>query len=227
MLSTKPVGRSASVVKYDVLTALGVYALSQSKHEQRLVLRFITLITARYNWARDELAVGQREIGQMWSVDTRTVKREMAKLRALGWLVVKRHGARGRVAEYGIDLDAIRARTEPAWAHVGPDFDLRMRGAPAQPENIVRLPVKGEVAPPVVTDGTEWSLAQALLYQEDAGLYSAWLRTLTRDQRVGGRLILRAPSRFHGSYVSTHLLRHILTAVQGVDADVSDVSIIV
>lgn len=227
MLSTKPVGRAASAIKYDVLTALGAYALSQSKHEQRLILRFMTLITARYNWARDTLAVGQREIGSLWSVDPRTVKREMAKLRALGWLVVKRQGARGRVAEYGIDLAAIRATTEPAWAHVGPDFDLRMRGAEPAPENVVRLPVTGAVPPPSVSDGTEWALAQAVLYQEDAGLYAAWLRALTREDRQGGRLILRAPSRFHGSYVTTHLLRRILRAVQAVDGDVCDIGITV
>lgn len=226
MLSTKPVGRNASVVKYDVLTALGAYALSRSKHEQRLILRFMTLITARYNWTRNELAVGQREIGQLWSVDPRTVKREMAKLRALGWLVVKRAGARGRVAEYGIDLDAIRSSTEPTWAHVGPDFDERMRGTSAPAENVVRLPVKGDAPPPDVSDGTEWALAQQLLFHEDAGLFSAWLRNLTREGRQGARLILRAPSRFHSSYVTTHVLPRIRAAVQAVDADVDEVVVI-
>jgi len=97
MLSPKPVGRDAAARKYDIITALGAYALAGGKHDHRLVLRFITLVTARYNWARNELAVGQREIAQLWSVDERTVKREMAKLRGCGWLVVKRQGARGRV----------------------------------------------------------------------------------------------------------------------------------
>jgi len=116
MLSPKPVGRDAAARKYDIITALGAYALAGGKHDHRLVLRFITLVTARYNWARNELAVGQREIAQLWSVDERTVKREMAKLRGCGWLVVTRQGARGRVTAYGLDLDAILEKTRPAMA---------------------------------------------------------------------------------------------------------------
>ena len=98
MLQKKLAGPGASVRKYDLITALGAHALSLGKHDQRLVLRFITLITARYNWARDELSIGQREIARLWSCNERTVKRDVAKLRALGWLVVKRQGARGRAA---------------------------------------------------------------------------------------------------------------------------------
>ena len=95
MQTLRPVGRGASARKYDILTALGAFALAQGKHEQRRVLRLMTLITARYNWARDELAVGQRESARLWAVDERTVKREMARLKAAGWLVVKRQGAFG------------------------------------------------------------------------------------------------------------------------------------
>ncbi len=79
MLSPKLVGRDAAARKYDIITALGSYALAGSKHDHRIVLRFITLVTARYNWARNELAVGQREIARLWAVDERTVKREMAR----------------------------------------------------------------------------------------------------------------------------------------------------
>ena len=49
MLSPKPVGRDAAARKYDIITALGAYALAGGKHDHRLVLRFITLVTARYN----------------------------------------------------------------------------------------------------------------------------------------------------------------------------------
>ena len=206
MLSTKLAGRSAAVVKYDVITALGAYALSRSKHEQRLVLRFIILITARYNWATDTLSIGQREIGQLWSVDPRTVKRELAKLRALGWLVVKRPGVRGRVAKYGLDIAVIRKTTEQSWPNVGPDFDLRMRGTEPVAENVVPLPTLKTVTAPDLSDGTEWALAQATLHQEDPALYAAWLCGLTRVERADTRLVLKAPSRFHGSYVNTHLV---------------------
>lgn len=226
MLSVKPVGRDASARKYDILTALGAYALAGSKHDHRLVLRLVTLVTARYNWARNELCVGQREIAKLWSVDERTVKREMAKLRACGWLVVKRQGARGRVTEYGLDIETLLEATRAHWPNVGPDFDLRMQGAP-ETSKVVALPVNGASSSPPKQDGTEWALAQGILHQEDPGLYSSWLHHLKREGRAGNRLTLLAPSRFHGAYVQTHLLGHLMRAVQAVDSDVSEVLITV
>ena len=44
----------------------------------------MALITTRYNWQRDELTMGQGEIARLWSVDDRTVKREMARLAGAG-----------------------------------------------------------------------------------------------------------------------------------------------
>lgn len=226
MLANKPVGRNASALKYDILTAMGTYALSLEKGPQRLVLRFMTLMTARYNWQRDELAVGQREIARMWSVDERTVKREMAKLRALGWLIVKRQGARGRVTEYGFDLERILQDTKASWPAVGPDFEHRMKGANEPERNVVPL-MTGTAAPaPDVSDGTEWSLAKAVLHQEDGATYTAWIQALTRESRAGGRLVLKAPSRFHANYVISHLRDRLLAACRDVDDDIEVLTIL-
>lgn len=224
MIFPKPVGRAAAARKYDLLTAMGAFALSQGKGPQRLVLRLMTLITARYNWARDELAVGQREIARLWDCDERTVKREMAKLRAMGWLEVRRQGARGRVAEYALGIDRILEDTKERWEAVGPDFALRMGDAP--PPDVVPLPVRGEVPAPDLTQGTEWALAQAILHTEDAATYGAWLRHLVRQERAGGRLVLRAPSRFHAAYVERHLKESLTTACQAVDEDVAEVLVV-
>lgn len=226
MVSIKPVGRSAAVRKYDLLTAMGVYGLSQDKALQRRVLRLMTLITARYNWQRDELAVGQREIARMWFVDERTVKREMSQLRAMGWLVVRRQGARGRVTEYSLDFSQIEADTQAVWGEVGSDFDQRMRGLPETDDRIVPLPLRGvDVPAPNLSEGTEWALAQSVLHREDPALYSAWMRALTRTGRAGGRLVLKAPSRFHAAYVQTHLASRVLAACRVVDPDVTEISV--
>ncbi|WP_415400658.1 hypothetical protein [Tateyamaria sp. SN3-11] len=227
MQTARPVGRGASARKYDILTALGAYALAQGKHDQRRVLRLMTLITARYNWVRDDLSVGQREIARLWSVDERTVKREMALLRARGWLVVKRQGARGRVTEHGLDLERMLHDTEAYWAAVGPDFELRMGQGDVPEPKVVPMPVKGDVRAPDLSAGTEWALAQAVLHGEDPGLYASWIAGLARAERVGGCLTLRAPSRFHGAYVQTHLERRILAACREVDGNVSEVRIVV
>lgn len=126
-------GPDAASRKYDILTALGCHALGADASTQRLVLRFLTLITARYNWRQNILHVGQREIARLWDVDERTVKREMAKLRALGWLALESPARRGRVASYALDLPAIHGATRAAWTRVGPDYEGRMAGL-AEPE---------------------------------------------------------------------------------------------
>ena len=58
----RAVGREAAAKKYDILSAMMAHALAGDKHRQRLVLRLMALITTRYNWQRNELAMGQREI---------------------------------------------------------------------------------------------------------------------------------------------------------------------
>lgn len=226
MLQPKPTGRGAAARKYDLLTAMGAHALSQDKGPQRLVLRLMTLITARYNWARDELAVGQREIARLWSVDERTVKREMAKLRAMGWLVVKRQGARGRVTEYGLDVERVLETTRPQWAAIGPDFVARLDASETPQGAVVPLPVKGSVVPPPdLSDGTEWSLAKAILHTDDPAVYGSWVHALQRGDRAGGRLTVTAPSRFHAAYVSTHLSQRLLNACAAVDDSITQITV--
>ena len=221
----RPTGPGAGARKYDLLTAMGAFALSRPKAEQKLALRLMTLITARYNWGRDELAVGQREIARLWSVDERTVKREMARLRAMGWLVIRRQGARGRVSEYRLDIARILDDTRAQWGAVGPDFQQRLEGAPGGAE-VVPLPVKGNVPAPDLSDGREWSLAQALIHAEDPAVYGSWVRALRRRDRAGGRLTLTAPSRFHAAYVNTHLMARLLAACRSVDGEVSELIVL-
>ena len=112
MQIARPVGRQAASRKYDLLTALGVHACHGDKHLQRLVLRFMTLIVARYNWQHDDLSVGQREIAALWAVDERTVKREMAKLRDKMRPVTAKYGVtvgQDLVKELQAEIDKVRS----------------------------------------------------------------------------------------------------------------------
>lgn len=227
MQIARPVGRQAASRKYDLLTALGVHACRGDKHLQRLTLRFITLIVARYNWQTDQISVGQREIAALWGVDERTVKRDMARLRALGWLVQHRAAVRGRVATHGIDIAAILSATAPDWDAVGPDFADRMRGpsdAPAQPTNIVAFPP--QAAPPLAPDAGLWARAQARLMAEDAALYAAWFKPLAEIAIGGGVVELAAPSRFHASFVMTHHLARLLGALRREDGTIRNVTVL-
>lgn len=220
----RPVGREAASRKYDILSALMAFALAQDKHVQRLVLRIMVLITSRYNWQRDELSMGQGEIAGLWSVDERTVKREMAKLRSQGWLVLKRQGARGRVSLYGLDLERMLQDTRPAWPQLGADFSARI--APEQSgaggSNVV--PLRASPAP--MPDGGVWTAAQALLHKADPASYGAWFHTLNEAGIEAGCMMLTAPSRFHARYVETHLNDRLLTALRTIDPSLQGVQLV-
>jgi hypothetical protein len=183
----------------------------------------MSLITTRYNWQRDELSMGQGAIAELWSCDTRTVKREIAKLLSMGWLVMKRRGARGRVSVYGIDLQRMMEDTRPAWPKIGEDFVERVDPArtPSKPSNVVAL---RQVAAPTV-DGSLWAKAQGVLHAEDGATYGAWFHGLTEIEQHEGWLILAAPTRFHATYVETHLMARLTGAVRRIDPTVTGVRV--
>lgn len=220
MATARIAGQGASARKYDILTAIGAYGLAGDKLDQRLSLRLITLVTARYNWGQDLLAVGQREIARLWGVDERTVKREMARLRDMGWLTLRRQGARGRVSEYALGIEAILAGTRDHWAAVGPDLEARLSGAVPVPAGTVPAGTEADgprgdspaaqvipfpAAEPEAEGRDAWSRAARRFAREAPAIHAAWVRGLVVQARGPEGVTLLAPSRFHASYVATHL----------------------
>ncbi|MCE6949954.1 hypothetical protein LAZ29_03325 [Cereibacter sphaeroides] len=238
MLAASPVGREASTKKYDILTALGAYACQSEPGLQRLTLRLITLITARYNWRTNELTVGRREISRLWGVDERTVKRETGKLKAMGWLVIKRAGVRGRVTAYGLDLASVLMATRDVWPAVGPDFVARLEELTGQGGKTIDAEPAADrkqcAATNVVPfrarsaehEDHEWGRACHLLEIEEPGLFAVWIAPLARIGLVEDTLELAAPSRFHASYVQTHLINRLHAALGRVTGQVRSVRVI-
>lgn len=225
MLIKKAVGRNGSTQKYDLLSVLGAHGLATGKTGQRLALRLICLITARYNWQSNDLSVGQGEIARLWSVDLRTVKREMAVLRNRGWLVEKRAAARGRVTLYGLGIAQILADTQPDWARIGSDLVARLQSedgmAAPPPSNVVPFAPQAGAA----GDDTLWGRAQAILQAERPTTYAAWIAGLTLTSVEAGQAALKAPSGFHASYVSTHQGAAILAVLRQLDSAVTTLRI--
>lgn len=221
MNTVRPLGNGAAARKYDLLTALGTMGLAATPGEQRLVLRLMVAITARYNWASDTLAVAQSELAKLWAVDERTVKRAMAEYRARGWLRLKRQAARGRVAEYGLGIDKLMEDTRPVWATVGADFAARLtpaEPAPAPDPKIVRFPLPA-------TEGVLWPRVLQLIAESDGDTARAWLQGLGEEPGPPGVLRLVARGRYQASYVRTHLAGRLLAAARRVDPAITSVEI--
>ena len=217
-------GPSAGAAKYDVITALLVMASQGEAEEARLALRLSLLITARFNWRKGVFAVGQKELARMWGVTERTVKREMAELRARGWIEVAVPAARGRVAEYRILFEHVLGETMPFWPAVGPDFAARLIGAPAteEPSNVVPL---RSAAMPAPQDGL-WGAVATRLKKQDPAIYEAWFAQLVFVDTVNGVLTLLAPTKFLADYVGTHFHGRVLAATLAEDRSIRDVKVI-
>lgn len=203
----KLTGPAAGALKYDLLTALSVAGLNGSPSLQTSFMRLIALITARYNWRADEFCVGQRDMARMWSVNERTVKREVKRLTETGVLICKRPGVRGRVGAYTLNYTRIAELSQNSWPLVGPDFDARMReryvSETAKIVSIKQFRDETQAVPEPAKAGT-WDAAMAQLAKHDPSLHHAWFARLTFVSCTANCLKLRAPSRFVQRYIETH-----------------------
>lgn len=210
MQTQRVVGPGAGAEKYDLLTAMAVNGLATGGVRLASMMRLIALVTARYNWAADEMVIGQREMAALWSVEERTAKRETRRLVDCGLLEIKRPGVRGRVAAYRLCRTELYRQTASDWVNVGPDFDARMT-ARHNPEflasphpNVVRVDF---ATPTPTTTAHPWDRALSCLSVDQPGLYAVWFNQLKAElPEEGDVLRIYAPSRFIAGYVKTRLL---------------------
>jgi hypothetical protein len=215
----KRIGPKAGSLKYDLLTALSVAGLHGSPTEQTSLMRLNALITARYNWRLEEVSVGQVELARLWSVNERTVKREMKRLIGLGILSCIRPGVRGRVGAYRLNYRRIYEFSRPCWIAVGPDFEDRMMEMSGERTVVsVDFQSKQPIRPSLVPDsepqaaGT-WGAVRRRLKAEDTALYESWFAKLVEDRKCDRALILRAPNGFVARYIETHFAKKLALAV--------------
>jgi DNA-binding transcriptional ArsR family regulator len=213
MEATRLTGPGAGVQKYDLLTALSVTALHGPPVLQTSIMRLMCLITARYNWHHDELSVGQSDMARMWSVNERTVKREVKRLTEAGLLICKRRGVKGRVATYRLNVPRIVALSEAHWAAVGSDYASRMARTHARPDRPADAPkvvALRDYVVPKSDGGSPWDRVKARLSQADAASFQSWIARLEFRSFEHGTLTLSAPSRFIENYVKTHFLQWVM-----------------
>ncbi|WP_193143020.1 MULTISPECIES: DnaA N-terminal domain-containing protein [unclassified Meridianimarinicoccus] len=224
-------GPGAGVMKYDLLTALSAAALRGSVTEQTSVLRLVALVTARYNWVRDELSSGQEEMARIWGVTLRTAKREVKRLIDMGLLILLKAGVRGRVGRYRLSRPGIVAYSRTIWPEVGPDFEGRMqevtgqgpREDPPTPETkVVQVSFGGEDVP----GQGRWGRVQARLRTAAPEAYANWFRRLVLASAERGIVTVMAPNPFVRDYVTVHLQGQLMQAVAAEFGDVQRLDVI-
>lgn len=225
MRNTRLTGPGAGSEKYDLLTAMAVNGLAMGGVTQSSMMRLMALVTARYNWALDELSIGQKDMAILWSVDERTAKRETKRLIEAGLLEVKRPGVRGRVAVYRLNAAEVYRRSEPHWTNVGSDFQSRMgsrtatslAGSPPG-ETVVKVDFttrsRADPQLPQQEAADPWQRAQRRLAEQQPTIFAAWFASLKLAAIREDQVHLVAPSRFAAQYVTTHFLGHLEAALR-------------
>lgn len=217
--ASRATGPGAGVTKYDILTALAISGLHGSAAQQVSSLRLIALITARYNWQRNEVSIGQAEMARLWGVAPRTAKREVKRLLLSGLLSLHRPGVRGRVASYRLNFDVLEALSRPAWPSVGPDFEERaarlLNPKPATHNTVLTVDF-GSAARVEVTaaaaDAT-WAAILEALAVDHADAVVNWYARLKPGRCGAGAVEVLAPNAFVLGYVTTHLMPPLERAV--------------
>lgn len=217
-------GPGAGVYKYDILTALTLWGLRLGATEQATALRLVALITARYNWQRDEVSIGHRDLARLWGVTERTVKRELKRLFALELLELLRPGVRGRVASYRLRPETVARLSRDHWEDVGPDFCERLaaqagRAVVQEGPSVLRVDF-GKLKAAPEAEGDPWSRVLARLAQAAPDAYAPWFSRLELRGVSEEGIELAASSPFVMRYIETHfgeLLRAAVTEVFGAE----------
>jgi hypothetical protein len=213
-------GPNAGSLKYDILTAISLAGLNGTPGFQTSMQRLGLVLTARYNWRREELSIGQRDMAKMWGVNERTAKREVKRWLEAKLLVCTRPGVRGRVAAYRLNLVAVFDVSKPFWSLVGPDYEERMALLnPVQSATVVQVDFAAREKPePAGVTHTatprSWAAVVSRLKSLHPTKFANWIGQLSYVREEGQAYVLRAESAFAARYVESHLMKEIVEAVE-------------
>lgn len=203
-----------AALKHALLAEIGRKACGWKVLGQRTGLRLMTLVAARYDWAADHLDCGLREIATLWQVDERTVKRELAKLRDLGWISLKRPAARGRNAVHQLEASAILdiETPEPAAIETVEDTtrdigNTRNEVVSSEMEQLESSIEESAEVIPFRSGQAIWRCLMNEMAQSHPGLHGSWLLELEARRDHDGTWVLGATSRFRAAYLTSHHLR--------------------
>lgn len=226
--------KMSASLKYDILSALAVAALSQKDRTRIDYFRLIALITSRYDWLRGEVSIGHSQLAELWSIDVRSVKRQIAYYADAGLMKKSRAGVRGRVTVYEIDLLKLIATTRPTLAKIGPDLEERLEqfcGAAAQSDSAQESAEKkalGEIntdrvsepssegallRPASSSDGEDARILSAVRCALSPSAFERWFKDVTIRKVSSGAIEFLFPTKFTADYVERTFEKQLTTVV--------------
>lgn len=225
--------KMSASLKYDVLSALAVAALSQKDRTRIDYFRLIALITSRYDWLRGEVSIGHSQLAELWSIDVRSVKRQVAYYADAGLMKKSRAGVRGRVTVYEIDLLKLIETTRPTFAKIGPDLEERLDqfyGAAVQSETAqdsAETKTLGEInrdrvgatssdsalLRPANVDREDGRILSALRCALSPSVFERWFKDVTIRKASSGAIEFLFPTKFTADYVERTFEKQLTTVV--------------
>lgn len=225
--------KMSASLKYDVLSALAVAALSQKDRTRIDYFRLIALITSRYDWLRGEVSIGHSQLAELWSIDVRSVKRQVAYYADAGLMRKSRAGVRGRVTVYEIDILKLIETTRPTFAKIGPDLEERLDqfyGAAVQSETAqdsAETKTLGEInrdrvgatssdsalLRPANVDREDGRIRSALRCALSPSVFERWFKDVTIRKASSGAIEFLFPTKFTADYVERTFEKQLTTVV--------------
>lgn len=202
-------GPNAAVAKYDVISALTCVALTGERSQQTIIMRLINLITCRYNWRKNELSIGSKEVGELTFTSQRTAKRTLKALTDLRFLIVRLQGRKGRVTKYGLGITAI---FEAAALHAKPkchQFSERITADSLGPSASVP-PTDFKVEAQACR---KWNAICVDIADKSQSLYVSWFADMVGSVK-DGQLTVACKSNFIQNYARTKLLANVYASAE-------------
>ncbi len=211
-------GPNSAVVKYDVISALTCVALTGARSQQTIIMRLINLITCRYNWRKNELSIGSKEVAELTFTSQRTAKRTLKALTDLRFLIVRLQGRKGRVTKYGLGITAI---FEAAAPHTKPKYHQFCA-------RIIADPLGASACVPPVDFKVEaqacqqWNAICAVIADKSQPLYVSWFADMVGSV-TEGQLTVVCKTNFIQNYARTKLLPNIYGSAEAAGVELTKV----
>lgn len=178
-----------------IITFLMQVAYSQPQ-KRRSALRLGLLLTHPQHWRGRDLAISQQDLAELWNVSLRSARRELSRLKTLGWIEDGRKSAPGYIAEYRLLPLRVRLACMPCQ-----ERGYTQTASASDTKSTILLP----------TEAGFWDWFRNRVQCLHPDLDPAWFAPLSVQTTDARGITLLAPNRFHAAHLADRLLPELAT----------------